>query len=71
MRDSNLANPAKESAQDEFPHGLLDFCTPRATARQARPKSKSFLQENGAHMTLLSRQSFEIFLNAETSQDPK
>ena len=27
MRDSNVANPAKESAQVEFPHGLLDFCT--------------------------------------------
>jgi len=22
MRDSNVANAAKESAQDEFPHGL-------------------------------------------------
>jgi hypothetical protein len=28
MRDSNVANPAKESAQDEFPHGLLDFLHP-------------------------------------------
>jgi ribitol 2-dehydrogenase len=27
MRDSNVANAAKESAQNEFPHGLLDFCT--------------------------------------------
>jgi hypothetical protein len=27
MRDSNVANPAKESAQAGFPHGLLDFCT--------------------------------------------
>jgi hypothetical protein len=27
MRDSNAANAAKESAQPEFPHGLLDFCT--------------------------------------------
>jgi hypothetical protein len=26
MRDSNVANAAKESAQTEFPHGLLDFC---------------------------------------------
>src|SRR3984885_12272793 len=26
MRDSNVANAAKESAQVEFPHGLLDFC---------------------------------------------
>jgi hypothetical protein len=27
MRDSNAANAAKESAQAEFSHGLLDFCT--------------------------------------------
>jgi hypothetical protein len=27
MRDSNVANAAKESAQDEFPHGLQDFNT--------------------------------------------
>jgi hypothetical protein len=27
MRDSNVANAAKESAQDEFPHGLFDLCT--------------------------------------------
>jgi hypothetical protein len=27
MRDSNVANAAKESAPAEFPHGLLDFCT--------------------------------------------
>jgi hypothetical protein len=26
MRDSNVANPTKESAQVEFPHGLLEFC---------------------------------------------
>ena len=26
MRDSNVANAAKESAQDEFPHGLQEFC---------------------------------------------
>jgi hypothetical protein len=26
MRDSNVANAAKESAQTEFPHGLLDLC---------------------------------------------
>jgi hypothetical protein len=26
MRDSNVDNAAKESAQDEFPHGLHDFC---------------------------------------------
>jgi hypothetical protein len=26
MRDSNVANAAQESAQAEFPHGLLDFC---------------------------------------------
>jgi hypothetical protein len=25
MRDSNLANAEKESAQEEFPHGLLEF----------------------------------------------
>jgi hypothetical protein len=25
MRDSNVANAAKESAQTEFPHGLADF----------------------------------------------
>jgi hypothetical protein len=31
MRDSNLANAAKESAQAEFPHGLLDLST-RATS---------------------------------------
>jgi hypothetical protein len=27
MRDSNVANAAKESAQAEFPHGLFDLCT--------------------------------------------
>jgi hypothetical protein len=27
MRDSNVANAAKESAPTEFPHGLQDFCT--------------------------------------------
>jgi hypothetical protein len=27
MRDSNVANAAKESAQAEFPHGLLEICT--------------------------------------------
>jgi hypothetical protein len=27
MRESNVANAAKESAQDEFPHGLLDLRT--------------------------------------------
>jgi hypothetical protein len=27
MRDSNVANAAKESAHDEFPHGLQDLCT--------------------------------------------
>jgi hypothetical protein len=32
MRDSNVANAAKESAQAEFPHGLLDFCTSLSTA---------------------------------------
>ena len=26
MRDSNVANAAKESAQAEFPHGLLNLC---------------------------------------------
>jgi hypothetical protein len=26
MRESNVANAAKESAHDEFPHGLFDFC---------------------------------------------
>jgi hypothetical protein len=26
MRDSNVADAAKESAQAEFPHGLQDFC---------------------------------------------
>jgi hypothetical protein len=25
MRDSNVANAAKESAQTEFPHGLQEF----------------------------------------------
>jgi len=25
MRDSNVANAAKESPQDEFPHGLPEF----------------------------------------------
>jgi hypothetical protein len=25
MRDSNVANAAKESAQTEFPHGLKNF----------------------------------------------
>jgi hypothetical protein len=29
MRDSNLANAAKESAQAEFPHGLQEFVTSR------------------------------------------
>jgi hypothetical protein len=27
MRDSNVANAAKESAQHKFPHGLLEICT--------------------------------------------
>jgi hypothetical protein len=27
MRDSNVANAAKESTQREFSHGLLDLCT--------------------------------------------
>ena len=27
MRDSNVANTTKESAQAEFSHGLLDFYT--------------------------------------------
>jgi hypothetical protein len=27
MRDSNIANATKESAQVAFPHGLLDFWT--------------------------------------------
>jgi hypothetical protein len=27
MRDSNVANAAKESAQTEFPHGLQELCT--------------------------------------------
>jgi hypothetical protein len=27
MRDSNVANAAKESAQAEFPHGLQDLRT--------------------------------------------
>jgi hypothetical protein len=26
MRDSNVANAAKESAQAKFSHGLLNFC---------------------------------------------
>jgi hypothetical protein len=26
MRDSNVVNAAKETAQAEFPHGLLEFC---------------------------------------------
>jgi hypothetical protein len=26
MRDSNVANAAKESTQREFSHGLLEFC---------------------------------------------
>jgi hypothetical protein len=26
MRDSNVANAAKESTQREFSHGLLDLC---------------------------------------------
>jgi hypothetical protein len=30
MRDSNVADAAKESAQAEFPHGLHDFCTTQA-----------------------------------------
>src|SRR5580693_177620 len=33
MRDSNVANAAKESAQDEFPHGLPDFQTARCCHR--------------------------------------
>jgi hypothetical protein len=32
MRDSNVANAAKESAQAEFPHGLLEFCATREGA---------------------------------------
>jgi hypothetical protein len=27
MADSNVANAMKESAQAEFSHGLLDFCS--------------------------------------------
>jgi hypothetical protein len=27
MRDSNVANAAKESTQGEFSHGLQDLCT--------------------------------------------
>jgi hypothetical protein len=38
MRDSNLANAAKESAQDEFPHGLLDFCTSRRKRQASKNK---------------------------------
>jgi hypothetical protein len=39
MRESNVANAAKESAQDEFPHGLLGlraaFAVTRNTTRRA------------------------------------
>jgi hypothetical protein len=41
MRDSNVANPAKESVQVEFPHGLDDVNTfahkPPAMATSAMP----------------------------------
>jgi hypothetical protein len=37
MRDSNVANVTKESAQVDFSHGLLDFCTvPSASPGHAR-----------------------------------
>ena len=35
MRDSNVANAAKESTQGEFSHGLLDFCTNGNVGKQA------------------------------------
>jgi hypothetical protein len=38
MRDSNVANPAKESAQAEFPHGLLDFGPYRSLVAHRRAK---------------------------------
>jgi hypothetical protein len=38
MRDSNVANAAKESAQAEFPHGLLDFCPYRSLVAHRRAK---------------------------------
>jgi hypothetical protein len=36
MRDSNVVNTAKESAQIEFLHGLLDFCTTAWNQERAR-----------------------------------
>ena len=33
MRDSNVANAAKESAQAEFPHGLLEQCNTFGTSQ--------------------------------------
>jgi hypothetical protein len=43
MRDSNVANAAKESAQDEFPHGLLDFCKHQPPAWASKPALKLVL----------------------------
>jgi hypothetical protein len=37
MRDSNVANAAKKSPQDEFPHGLLDFCATRIVRFGSKP----------------------------------
>jgi hypothetical protein len=36
MRDSNVANAAKESAQVEFPHGLQEF---RSSGKASRRSS--------------------------------
>src|SRR5580704_9466793 len=33
MRDSNVANAAKESAQAKFSHGLQDFCAASSASR--------------------------------------
>ena len=38
MRDSNVANAAKESTQGEFSHGLLDYST-RHGAGRAMPEA--------------------------------
>jgi hypothetical protein len=34
MRESNVANAAKESAQDEFPHGPQELCQSRIASRK-------------------------------------
>jgi hypothetical protein len=43
MRDSNVANAAKESAQAKFPHGLLEFLHVRAGQGRDRQRLLEFI----------------------------